>query len=135
MSEILSRWPVVVSLPVGADDRDGDGMLTEDAVGRLFAQARTAYFDECRTVDAADVVLRATQVIPGDVAVGDAGVTVSVSIVEVFDDRFTMEARFRPANGPGIAAMARSSMSPGGEVSKAMRDEFIALAHAARHMH
>ena len=135
MSEILSRWPVVVSLPVGADDCDADGRLTEAAVERLFAEARTAFFDECDTVDASTVALRATQVLPGDVGVGEAGVTVSVSVVEIFDDGFTMEARLRPADGPGVAAMARSSMSPGAEVSKAMRDEFIALAHAARHYH
>jgi hypothetical protein len=66
------------------------------------------------------------------------GVTVSVGVVEVFPDRFTMLARVRPvgpADGDGLAASASCSLSPGGAVPTAMRDEFIALAHAAAHFH
>ncbi|MGQ0802507.1 MAG: hypothetical protein ACT4PI_01400 [Actinomycetota bacterium] len=58
-----------------------------------------------------------------------------MSVVEVFADRFTMEARMRPRDRDGIAATAWCSLSPGGEVPTAMRDEFIALAHAAPHVH
>jgi len=71
----------------------------------------------------------------GSGAVGDNGVTVSLGVVEVFPNKFTMTAVLRPADGDGIAARAWCSLSPGGEVSKAMRGEFIALAHAAKYIH
>ena len=61
--------------------------------------------------------------------------TVSVAVVEVYPDRFTMTARLRPRDDDGIVATALCPVSPGGEVPTEMRDEFIALAHAATAMH
>ena len=134
MSGIVSRWPVVVSLPVGADERDDEGRLTEAAVERLFAEVRAAYFEQCTTVDRSALEVRETKVRVAGEPVGDA-VTVSASVVEVFPDSFTMNARIRPGEGGEVAAEAWCSLSPGGEVTKPMRDEFIALAHAATHFH
>jgi acyl-CoA thioesterase FadM len=133
-SGMVSRWPVVVALPVDASDLDADGRLTNAAVEHLFAGARAAYFDRCATVDDSRLEIRKSTARARDAAPGD-GVTVSVNVVEVLRDSFTMEARLRPADGDGIAATAWCSLSPGAEVSKAMRDEFIALAHAASHIH
>jgi acyl-CoA thioesterase FadM len=133
-SGMVSRWPVVVTLPVDASDCDANGRLTHAAVERLFARACSAYFDRCATVDASMVETRKTTAHPGEAAPGD-GVTVSVGVVEVLRNSFTMESRIRPADRDGIAATAWASLSPVGEVSKAMRDEFIALAHAASHIH
>jgi hypothetical protein len=137
---MISRWPVLVSLPVAADERDAGGQLTEASVERLFAAARDAYFAECATLDAAAVEVLAATVTLGGARVGDGGVTVSACVVEVFPDSFTMSARIRPADvgdgaGFGVAATAWCSLSPGGEVTEAMRDEFIAHAHAASHLH
>jgi hypothetical protein len=70
--------------------------------------------------------------------IDDTGVTVAVAVVEVYPDSFTMTARIRPAgpaSGDGIAATAWCSLAPRGEVTNAMRDEFIAHAHSARYMH
>jgi acyl-CoA thioesterase FadM len=132
---MVSRWPVLVSLPVAASDCDEDGRLTDAAVERFFAQARAAYFERCATVDGSTLELRGSTVQRGTAAAGDDGVTVSVNVVEVFPDSFTMTAMFRPRDGDGIAATAWCSLSPGGEVSTAMRDEFIALAHTATSIH
>jgi acyl-CoA thioesterase FadM len=136
---MVSRWPVVVSLPVAAPDCDQDGRLTDASVERLFAHARAAYFARCATVDATRLQLQRSSVQRGRAAVGDEGVTVSVTVAELFSDRFTMTARLRPvgpADGDGVAATAWCSLSPDGrEVPAAMRDEFIALAHSARHIH
>jgi hypothetical protein len=137
-SEIFTRWPVVVSRAVTPADRDADGRLTEAAIERLFTEGRAAYFDECSTIDGSTVDVRQTKVQPGRAAVSDAGVTVAVAVVEVFPDSFTMTARMRPdgpSDGEGIAATAWCSVSPGGTVSTAMRDELIAMAHAAKHLH
>lgn len=131
---MISRWPVLVSLPVGAEDRDEDGLLTEPAIERLFAHARRAYFDRCATVEETTLKLRESSVHRGTAAAGDR-VTVSVSVTEVYPDRFTMRAMLRPWATDGTAATARCSLSPGGEVSTHMRDEFIALAHAATYLH
>ena len=141
-SEIFTRWPVVVSVAVTPADRDADGRLTETAIERLFTEGRAAYFDECSTIDGSTVDVRQTKVQPGRAAVRDDGVTVAVAVVEVFPDSFTMTARVRPDGpsdstgaGEGIAATAWCSVSPGGAVSNAMRDELIAMAHAAKHFH
>jgi hypothetical protein len=132
MSGMLSTWPVLVPLPVAGDDVDGEGRLTAPAVLGLFAQVREVYLSSCttlvgRAVEVADVV-----VTPG-VPVGLGEVLVSASVVEVFPDRFTMHVRVRPAEGEGIAAEGRCSILPGGPVTDEIRDELIALAHAARH--
>jgi hypothetical protein len=141
-SEIFTRWPVVVSLALAPDDRDSDGRLTEPAIERLFSEGRAAYFDEYSTIDGSAVEVRKSTVQPGRAVVSDDGVTVSVAVVEVYPDTFTMTARMRPAgpvdggdDGGGIAASAWGSVSPGGAVSTAMRDELIAMAHAAKHLH
>jgi acyl-CoA thioesterase FadM len=132
-SGMVSRWPVLVTLPVTASDCDEDGRLTDAAVDRFFAVARAAYIEQCTTVDPSTLEIMATSVQPGSAPAHDH-VTVSVNVTEVFPDRFTMTARLR-AGGDGIAATARCSLSPRGPASTATRDEFVALAHAAAHIH
>lgn len=135
MSSIVTRWPVLVSLPVTADDRDDEGRLTAACVERLFARVREVYFGMCRSLDGRELTLSEVVVGlgPAPVEVGEA--SVSVSVVEVFDDRFTMDARVRPAEGDGIAAEARADVFPGGAVTREIRDELIAHAHEGRHYH
>jgi hypothetical protein len=137
---MVSRWPVVLRLPVEDGDRDADGRLTDGAIARMFAATRAAYFERCHTVAGSQVTLRDLTTTRASAAVDDDGVTVSVSVVEVFPDRFTMNARVRPvgpAEGDGVAGTAWCSVSPGGggEVTDAMRDELIALAHGATQFH
>jgi hypothetical protein len=132
---IASKWPVLVSLAVVDGDRDEEGALTEAGVERLFAEARAAYFDECTTVSAGEVVVEEQRVQPGLVVEGDE-VTVSVSVVEVFPEAFTMHALVRPGDGGQASAAAKARVSPtSGVVTDEMRDEFIAKAHSARHYH
>jgi hypothetical protein len=139
MSSIASKWPVLVSLPVTADDRDEAGALTVAAAERCFASARGVYLEGCRTladgVDAAaevrDVVVRPRDEL--DAALSE--VTVSVSVIEVFADRFTMNVRIRPAEGDAIAAEGSCDVLPPGGVGRELRDELIAKAHAAAHYH
>ena len=134
MSGILSRWPVVLALAVAETELDGEGRLTEAAVERLFADARREYVAGCTSIDDTMLELRGTSVSVRDVPVGD-GVTISVSVVEIYPETFTMNAMVRPSDGGDVAATATCSLSPGGEVTTAMREEFIARAHDARYMH
>lgn len=137
---IVSRWPVVVTLPVATSDRDADNHLTDDAIERLFARARATYFEHCATVDPATISVERTTVQRGLCAASGETVTVSVGVVEVFPRTFTMLARVRPvgpadSDSDGLAATASCSLAPAGGVPDAMRDEFIAHAHAATHIH
>jgi hypothetical protein len=135
MSSIVTRWPVLVSLPVGEDDRDADGRLTAACVERLFARAREVYVGTCRTLSDRELSVLDVVVAVGSAPVDAGEASVSASVVEVFDDRFTMHARVRPAEGDGIAAEARADVFPGGAVTREIRDELIAHAHEARHYH
>jgi acyl-CoA thioesterase FadM len=134
-TDIVSRWPVVIPLPLEAGDCDADDRLTEAGAARMFAIARARYFDLCRTVDVATLEVQRLAVARGSAPVHASGVTISVNVTEVYPDTFTMSARIRPADGPGVAADARCSLFPGREVSNEMRDDFIALAHNARYTH
>ena len=135
MSSFVSKWPVLVSLPVTADDRDVEGRLTPAAVERLFAPVREAYLAECRTLDGRDLEVRDVVVSLGSAAVEVGEVSVSAGVVEVFEDRFTMHARVRPAEGDAIAAEVRADVLPQGGVTREIRDELIAHAHGAAHYH
>lgn len=133
---MVSRWPTLVSLAVVAGDLDKDRRLTEAAVRRLFAQARAAYFEHSTTLDVSLMELGDSTVQRGSAAVGDDGVSVSVAVVEIFEDSFTMMARLRPVGaGDDVAGTASCVLSPGGPVSTEMRDEFVARAQAARYFH
>ena len=136
MTEMLSRWPVLVELSLLDDDRDADGVLTDAAVTRLFVEVRGAYAAECSTLDLPTAEVRDVVVTRGAVPVPDAFVSVSVAVVEVFPESFTMEARIRPGEGAGIAGSASCVVVPaGGAVGDALRAELIELAQNARHMH
>ena len=130
---IASKWPVLVSLAVVDGDCDDEGALSEAGTERLFAEARAAYFERCSTISADEVVVVEQRAQPG-LVVEDGEVTVSVSVVEVFPDAFTMHGLLR---GGGTASVqAKAKVAPAsGEVTTAMRDEFIAKAHAAAHYH
>jgi acyl-CoA thioesterase FadM len=134
MVGMLSRWPVVIPVSVGAGDRGEDGVLTEAAIMKMFEQARAVYLDGCGTVHASDVEIAQAAVQRGPAAASDE-ITISVSVVEVYDDHFTMNARLRSDDGGEIAGAARCSLTTGSPVTREMRDEFIAIAHAAQHYH
>ena len=135
-SDIVSRWPVRISVPITEGDLDADGRLTNDAVERCFAAGRAVYFEGCSTIDVDELHIRGSAVVTGTPLRGSDAVTISVNVIEVFPDRFTMAARLRPADREGVAADARCSLAlAAGEVSTATRDEFIARAHAAAYTH
>lgn len=135
MSSIVTRWPVLVSLPVTGKDRDVDGHLTGACVERIFGLVLDVYLGTCRTLEGVAVDAAAPTLVPGPapVAVGEA--SVSASVIEVFEDRFTVHVRIRPAEGDGIAAEARGEVFPAGGVTRKIRDELIVHAQEARHYH
>lgn len=133
---MLSKWPVLLYLTVEAGDVDGDGLLTDAACERLFAAGRGEYFALSTTVDADRVtVIETSRPRRGTAAIAEGDeVSVSVSVTELFPDRFEMAARVRPAEGDAVVADLRCIASAG-EVTTAVRDDLIAIAHAAPHWH
>ena len=137
---MISKWPVLLELPVGADDADGDSRLTRAAGERLFAAARDAYLATCRTYAGDNVEVRDLTIVPGHtpapVPPGPGVVTVSVNVIEIFPDRFTMSMRVRAEGADGVVADGTCDVVPAGTlVTDEIRDELIAHAHGAQHYH
>lgn len=132
-SPSVSRWPVLLQADVRNEDRDDEGALGEAGAERLFALARDAYLDACRTVEASDLRLRGMSVRRNPAPIGDT-VTVSAGVVEILPDAFTLSVRIR-ATGDAVVADVTATFATADPIPASMRDEFIALAHNARHFH
>ena len=132
---MLSRWPVVTSVPLQATDRDDEGRLTDAALERILSAGRAAYAELCQTIDWPASEVAETTVRRGAVAVASDAVTVSVNVVEVYPESVTMAVRIRPAEADEIAADARCTVLIGSGVTPTIRDELIAIAQNARYMH
>ena len=132
-SPVVSRWPVVVQVAVQDADRDSHGALSDAGAERMFAVARDAYFDLCRTVDRASITADAPVVRLRPGHVGDL-VSVSAGVVEVFSGAFRMSVRIRSIEDQ-VAAYVNCTFSTAEPIPASMRDEFIALALGARHVH
>lgn len=131
---MVSRWPVRITVAVNPTDRDDDGRLTDAGAERVFAAGRSAYFARCTTVAGDAITVVDSAVRRGDAPIGEAA-SIAVNVSEVFPESWRMIARIRPADGGDVAADARCTLSAVGGVTTAMRDEFIALAHGAAHIH
>lgn len=124
-----------MSVELTPDEIHADGHATDSAVERVFATARQAYLDACESIrDHALEVLR-TEVRHGDARVTTTGVTIATGVVEIFPEAFVMNARIRGRDDGDIVADATCTLTTGGELPVACRDEFIARAHTARHTH
>jgi len=132
---ISTRWPVVIAVELGADDIDADGHATDAAVERAFARARDEYLAGCESLRGETLEVLRTDIRPGDAAVTQHGVTVATGVVEIFPEAFVMNARLRAREGGDVVADATCTLSTGGALPTACRDEFIARAHSARHTH
>ena len=97
-SGMVSRWPVLVSLPVVACDCDEHGLLRDAAVERLFAHATAAYFDRCATVDESTLEVQGKRHPAWQRCSRWWG--------------FTMAAMLRPRSTDGVAATTWCSLSP-----------------------
>ena len=132
MSSIVSRFPVSFRAALGPADIDGDGRVTIEAVERIFAAARDAYFADSQSIDITSTSatlssLRQSE--PFDTVA--TPVTVAVGVTEIFPESFTMALRIRRHADSG-AVDARADVTLDGPVTAEIRDECIAREHAAR---
>jgi acyl-CoA thioesterase FadM len=146
MSGFVSRWFVSQRHPVGAADLDADGVLRDDAIERWIADARDAYLDECREVRGRQrsglVVRTRDRDLPRGAQLGPAqSVTVSAGATEIHPTSFTMAFRVRTYgsaddmvfNLTSVVSLEDPATGEDQELGAAIRDELIALEHAARH--
>jgi acyl-CoA thioesterase FadM len=147
MSSIVTKWVVLRHHDVSADDLDAAGVLRDDVVVCWVEASRDAYLDCCP-------VLRDTAAATGYTVRCDLGsmpagtefdgvssVSVSAGTTEFWPDAFTLAVRIR---GYGAAddtacnvecrvSLADPETGESCDLGDDVRDELIALAHAAQH--
>jgi acyl-CoA thioesterase FadM len=147
MSGIITKWVVLQSHDVVSGDLDATGVVRDDVVVRWIEAARDAYLDCCSTLrETSGVSGRTVRCDLGAVPAGAqfegaASVSVSAGATEVWPDAFTLAIRIRgfgPADDFFCDLMCRVSLVDQEtrepcELGNDVRDELIALAHAAQH--
>jgi hypothetical protein len=147
MSPIVTRCSVLERHAVEPADRAANGTVTDDAVRRWVGRALAAYLDQCTLLQQArlehGLTLVDDVVIPAPVAsLGDpSAVAVGASATEVLPDAFVVAVRIRGGGGEDDGVLHATCTvrleDPDTHVARAIgddiRDELIALEHAARH--
>lgn len=143
----MSRWPVLLEHRVGPEDVDAEGAVRDEAVQRWVDGACSAYLGRCvvlaRMLERDGLRLcRETTKLPRGALLGrPAEVVATAGATEILPDRFTVAVRVRPIGGdretPFNAACSVHLEDPATQevrpVTDDVRDELIALAHAASH--
>jgi hypothetical protein len=130
---ISTRWPVLVAFELEPNEIDADGHATDTAIARVVAGARDVYIEGCETLRDKTVKVLRTELRRGDARVRPDGVTIATGVVEIFPEAFVMNARIRGRADGDIVADTACTLTTGGPLPTACRDEFIARAHNARH--
>jgi acyl-CoA thioesterase FadM len=147
MSSMSTRWSVVQEHDVGPADLDADGHVTLNAVGRWAASARAEYLAQCSILEATrdrsglELQLQNEGRPQTAALAGAARVVVSATATEVFPTSFVIALRIRAlgtgSDAPVNIACAVRIVDPAtgvpSPIDDAIRDELIALEHAARH--
>jgi acyl-CoA thioesterase FadM len=146
MSGFVSRWVVRQKCALEAGDFDTHGVMLADVVDGWLEAARAAYLDQCRVLskmqESSGLVLRARiDQPPARERLGrPTAVVVSAGATELFPTSITLAFRLRPTDGPGEVVNATCAVSledpatgEARELGDDVRDELIALEHAARH--
>ena len=143
-----SKWVVVRKFAVGTADLDPDGVVRADALERWLAETRAAYLEHCAAFrglrESSGLELRARiHDAPAPERFGQpASVIVGAGATEIRPTSFTIAFRLRPTDGDGDAAINAAcevsledpATSEAIELGNDVRDELIALAHAASHV-
>lgn len=147
MSSITTRWSVRQEHRVTPDDLDAEGLITDEAVARWVALARSAYLEQCPVLE--DTRTRFGLDVrdhvgphPGGARLGlSPTVIVSATATEVRPTSFVISVRLRPVGGDredplNVTCVIRLQDPATGEardIGDEIRDELIAHEHAARH--
>ena len=147
MTGIVSKWVVLREHPVGADDVDADGNVLDEVLARWVEEACAAYLDRCRLLDEMrdrdGLVLRSrVGALPPGARLGRPSVVaVSAGAREVRRSSFTIAVRLRAAGESGdtalnvacVVSLEDPATGEARELEDNVRDELMALEHAATH--
>ena len=147
MSSFVSRWVVMHRHSVTAADLDAHGMVRDDVLSRWIAEARDTYLERCAVFG--ELAARTGRVVRSDDRAipsgadlgGSTSVAVSAGAMEVHPTSFTMAFRVRSygsaddvvLNATSVISLVDPGTGKPCELGDAVRDELIALEHAARH--
>ena len=142
----MTRWAVLREYPVTESDLDAAGTVADETLRRWVDDVRVAYLEQCSLLhqvrERDGLVLRhRTGTLPSAALLGrPARVFVTASVSEVRPSSFTVSVRLRPDGGdremPLNAICVLRLEDADGEVRElgtGIRDELIALEHAAAH--
>ena len=132
---------------VGAGDLDDNGIVRDDCIGTWVAAAVTAYVDCCPLVqdlagdDGVELRQMPASVPAGATLGGPASVLVSAGATELHPTSFTVAVRIRPiggehdhpANATCVVRIEDVATGEPRELGNDIRDELIAIQHAARY--
>jgi acyl-CoA thioesterase FadM len=146
-SAFVSRWPVLQEHRVTAADLDADGVVRDERVAQWVAAARSAYLRRCvalrRVQEGSGLELqdRVAPLPPGAALGRPAAVVVTAGVREVWPSSFAIAVRLRPVDGDRdgavdvscIVRLVDPTTGEPRELGTEVRDELIALEHAAEH--
>jgi acyl-CoA thioesterase FadM len=146
-SAFVSRWPVLQEHRVTAGDLDPDGMVRDERVAQWVAAARSAYLRRCaalrrlREASGLELQDRVAPLPPGAALGRPAAVVVTAGVREVWPSSFAVAVRLRPVGGDRdtavdvtcIVRLVDPATGEPRELGREVRDELIALEHAAEH--
>jgi acyl-CoA thioesterase FadM len=145
-SAFVSRWPVLQEHPVTAGDLDAAGVVRDERVAQWVAAARSAYRRRCaalrmRQASGLELHDRVAPLPPGAALGRPAAVVVTTGVREVWPSSFALAVRLRPVDGDRdravdvgcIVRLVDPSTGEPRELGAEVRDELIALEHAAEH--
>jgi acyl-CoA thioesterase FadM len=146
MSGMVRKWPVLQEHPVTAADLAPDGVVGEQGVARWVEAARSEYVQRCEVVQrllggGARLRARITRQPPGASLGRPEAVVVSAGVTEIRPDSFSVAVRLRPVGGEhevavNAACLIQLEDPATGDplpITDDIRDELIALEHAAAH--
>jgi hypothetical protein len=147
MSGVMTKWSVAQDRTVQDGDLSREGHLTEETLGRWIDSAIGAYLDQCSRVrqiateQGLQLIQRQSRR-PRTALLGrPAEVLITASATEVRPAEFVVSIRVRPLGGDvdmPVNVTCRVSLEEPGtgepvELGTEVRDELIALEHAAQH--
>jgi hypothetical protein len=148
MSGLMTRWSIGLDRSVGPDDLDPDGFVTAEVLGGWLAQAVEAYLAQCSMLhdrvarEGLNLVRRPGRQPRASLLGRPTEALVTASATEVRPTEFFVSVRVRPYGSDidlPLNVTCRVSIEDARtgapvELGTAVRDELIALEHAAEYM-
>jgi hypothetical protein len=145
MSGVMTRWSIGLDRRVETSDLDPEGYVAAETLGRWLADAVEAYLAQCRELHrhatGYTLVRRPGRQPRASLLGRPSEVLVTASATEIRPTEFFISVRVRPYGGDidlPLNVTCRVSIEDHNEaqieLGTAVRDELIALEHAAEYM-